>query len=51
MQNTQAKDDAMAALDDQFGDLFDFKDIEDETDAVPNLSQFNDPSMCVGCAE
>lgn len=51
MQNTQAKDDAMAALDDQFGDLFDFKDIEDETDATPNLSQFNDPTMCVGCAE
>jgi len=51
MQNTQAKDDAMAALDDQFGDLFDFNDIEDETDATPNLSQFNDPTMCVGCAE
>ena len=50
-QNTQAKDDAMVALDDSFADLFDFKDIEDETDAVPNLNQFNDPSFCVGCAE
>ena len=48
-QNTQAKDDAMVALDDQFD--FDFSDIdgEDETDANYNI--FNDPSMCVGCAE
>ena len=51
MQNTQAKDDAMAALDDAFGDLFDFSGIDDETDEVPNLNQFNDPSFCVGCAE
>jgi hypothetical protein len=51
MQNTQAKDDAMAALDGGFDDLFDFSDINDETDAVPNFSQFNDPSNCVGCAE
>lgn len=50
-QNTQAKDDAMVALDDSFADLFDFQDIEDETDATPNLDQFNDPSLCVGCAE
>jgi len=51
MQNTQAKDDAMAALDDNFNDLFDFDDIDDDSDAVPNLNQFNDPTMCVGCAE
>jgi hypothetical protein len=51
MQNTQAKDDAMAALDDNFNDLFDFNDIDDDSDAVPNLNQFNDPTMCVGCAE
>ena len=48
-QNTQAKDDAMVALDDQFGDLFDFKDLEDDADE--NYSVFNDPALCVGCAE
>ena len=48
-QNTQAKDDAMVALDDQFGDLFDFEDLEDDADE--NYSVFNDPAMCVGCAE
>ena len=36
MQNTQAKDDAMAALDEEFD--FTFKD-------------FSDPTECVGCAE
>ena len=51
MQNTQAKDDAMAALDNNFNDFFDFDDIDDDSDAVPNLNQFNDPTMCVGCAE
>jgi len=51
MQNTQAKDDAMAALDGQFADLFDFSDINEDSDAVPDLSQFNSPSECVGCAE
>ena len=51
MQNTQAKDDAMAALDGQFADLFDFSDINEDTDAVPDISQFNDPAACVGCAE
>ena len=47
-QNTQAKDDAMVALDDQFG--FDFSDM-DEDDADANYSVFNDPALCVGCAE
>ena len=51
MQNTQAKDDAMAALDGQFADLFDFSDITSDSDAVPDFSQFNDPAACVGCAE
>ena len=52
MQNTQAKDDAMAALDGQFADLFDFSDISDESDAVPDFKAiFNDPAACVGCAE
>jgi hypothetical protein len=47
-QNTQAKDDAMVALDDQFD--FDFSDIED-TNEDANYNVFNDPAMCVGCAE
>ncbi len=47
-QNTQAKDDAMVALDDQFD--FDFSDIED-TNEDTNYSVFNDPALCVGCAE
>jgi len=52
MQNTQAKDDAMAALDGQFADLFDFSDISDDVDAVPDFrSVFTDPAACVGCAE
>jgi hypothetical protein len=49
MQNTQAKDDAMVALDDQFD--FDFSDIEDSNDTEANYSVFNDPALCVGCAE
>lgn len=52
MQNTQAKDDAMAALDGQFEDLFDFSDIDDNSDSIPDLAKlFNGPSECVGCAE
>ena len=47
-QNTQAKDDAMVALDDQFD--FDFSDIEDANEDA-NYSVFNDPALCVGCAE
>ena len=49
MQNTQAKDDALAALDGNFGEMFGFDDIEDQEDA--NYSVFNDPAACVGCAE
>ena len=51
MQNTQAKDDIMNALDDSFRDLFDIDDISDDSDAVPNLSEYSDSSTCVGCAE
>ena len=52
MQYTQAKDDAMAALDGQFADLFDFSDIDSDSDAVPDFNAiFNDPAACVGCAE
>ena len=46
MQNTQAKDDALAALDGNFGEMFGF---DDELDEVVNV--FNDPAACVGCAE
>ncbi len=48
-QNTQAKDDAMVALDDQFD--FDFSDIDGDNDTEANYSVFNDPTVCVGCAE
>ena len=42
MQNTQAKDDAMAALDGDFSSLFNFEEISDE---VP------EDNFCVSCAE
>lgn len=48
-QNTQAKDDAMVALDDQFD--FDFSDIFEEVEEDATYSVFNDPALCVGCAE
>jgi hypothetical protein len=47
MQNTQAKDDAMAALDENFE--FDFSSFQEADDDIVDL--FNDPSGCVGCAE
>ena len=47
MQNTQAKDDALAALDGNFGDMFGFDDETDEE--IADL--FNGPATCVGCAE
>jgi len=47
MQNTQAKDDALAALDGDFGTMFGFQD--ESHDEIIDL--FNDPSACVGCAE
>ena len=49
MQNTQAKDDALAALDGDFGTMFGFDDLPDDQDDV--LDIFNDPASCVGCAE
>ena len=49
MQNTQAKDDALAALDGNFGEMFGFNEITDDDEDV--LSIFNDPAACVGCAE
>ena len=48
-QNTQAKDDAMVALDDQFD--FDFSDVDELGNTEANYSVFNDPALCVGCAE
>ena len=47
MQNTQAKDDAMAALDEEFE--FDFENFNAADEEIINL--FNDPTGCVGCAE
>ena len=49
MQNTQAKDDALAALDGNFGEMFGFDDISDDDDGSYNV--FTDPAACVGCAE
>ena len=48
MQNTQAKDDALAALDDDYATMFGF---DDSTIEPADYSQFNSPSECVGCAE
>ena len=50
MQNTQAKDDAMAALDDNFNEFFSFDEL-DADDNDTTVSVFNDPAACVGCAE
>jgi len=50
MQNTQAKDDALAALDGDFGTMFGF-DEWDSKDDDELVNIFNDPSGCVGCAE
>ena len=47
MQNTQAKDDAFAALDGLVDSMFHF----DEDDDEGSYSQYTDPSLCVGCAE
>jgi hypothetical protein len=49
MQNTQAKDDALAALDGNFGEMFGFNEEDDDEDNI--LDIFNDPAACVGCAE
>jgi hypothetical protein len=49
MQNTQAKDDALAALDGDFGTMFGFDDDKLSFDETINI--FNDPTGCVGCAE
>ena len=50
MQNTQAKDDALAALDGNFGEMFGFDEWSDDADEGA-FSIFTDPSACVGCAE
>jgi len=50
MQNTQAKDDAMAALDGNFAEVFGFEEWTSQDDDEI-LDQFNDPTICVGCAE
>ena len=48
-QNTQAKDDAMVALDGEFD--FDFSNIDELGHTEADYNVFNDPTMCVGCAE
>ena len=48
MQNTQAKDDALAALDGNFGTMFGFDDDELDKEIA---EMFNGPGNCVGCAE
>ena len=49
MQNTQDKSDALAALDGNFGEMFGFDDIDADDNDIVNV--FNDPAVCVGCAE
>jgi hypothetical protein len=50
MQNTQAKDDAMAALDGNFSGIFGFDDTDpDDNDSI--IDMFNDSQACVSCAE
>mgnify|MGYP001381759266 CR=1 FL=1 len=51
MQNTQAKDDALAALEGtDYKEMFGFEEWSDPSD--DNLfAVFNDPGSCVGCAE
>jgi hypothetical protein len=39
----------MVALDDQFD--FDFSDIDELGHTSADYNAFNDPTMCVGCAE
>ena len=48
MQNTQAKDDALAALDGDFTSMFGFDELDNNE---ADYNQFNSPSECVGCAE
>ena len=51
MQNTQAKDDALAALDGNFGEMFGFDDIDADDNDPSSYNFYNDPANCVGCAE
>ena len=51
MQNTQAKDDALAALDGNFGEMFGFDDIDPDDNDPSSYNFYNDPANCVGCAE
>ena len=51
MQNTQAKDDALAALEStDFNEMFGFNEW-DSQDFGHISDAFNDPTGCVGCAE
>ena len=49
MQNTQAKDDALAALDGNFATMFGFEEWDNDDEEIADL--FNNSTECVGCAE
>ena len=49
MQNTQTKDDAMAALDGDFSAIFNFDDIDAEDNSSEQTR--DEPDFCVSCAE
>lgn len=55
MQNTQAKDDIMNALDDDFRAFFELDEEETANDdlaiAAAVATEYADPTVCVGCAE
>ena len=51
MQNTQAKDDALAALDGNFGEMFGFDDLDADDNDPSSYNFYNDPANCVSCAE
>jgi len=55
MQNTQAKDDIMNALDDDFRAFFELDEEDTAADDLAiteaGLTEYADPTACVGCAE
>jgi hypothetical protein len=49
MPDTQAKDDALAALDDDFKDLFAFEEDVDPDCGCPKVKPIDEP--CIPCGE
>jgi hypothetical protein len=49
MPDTQAKDDALAALDDNYKDLFNFEEEVDPDCGCPKVKPENEP--CIPCGE